>query len=83
MSTRQSGRTVEQMRNAPHGAVYVWPNDQLDYPRRLLQFVSRTDLEIVPKSALTEGRLRGKRVVVDHAVRLDLDELQHLKELIR
>ena len=44
---RQSGRSSEQMKAAPAGAVYVWVNSMLGYPKALARAVGREDLRIV------------------------------------
>jgi hypothetical protein len=67
---RGTGRTSEQMRNAPQGAFYVWCNHHLGYPRTLAERLGRKDLKIVSNSWLNGdswlGR-RGYKVVIDHA----------------
>lgn len=69
---RGDGTTSRQMENAPYGALFVWPNEVLDYPRALANHLGRGDLEIVGPSALKyyEQRLAGRQfsgVVLDHA----------------
>lgn len=71
---RQSGQTTRQMREASEGAVYVWCNGVLSYPRYLASYLGRTDLEIVPPNALDNHGLMynpQKEIVVDHAAVLD------------
>lgn len=70
---RQSGMTTLQMREAPQGAVYVWPNEVLGYPKRLARDIGRDDLQIVSpwwlRAAMWQGmRLSG--IVLDHATEL-------------
>ena len=54
---------------APHGAVYVWPNQKLLYPRQLAESLGRDDLVIVGPSWLDARRALGRQrvlTVVDH-----------------
>lgn len=65
---RRAGRTTRQMEAAPEGAVYVWCEDALTYPRRLAEHLGRTDLVIVSPS---DRRIRGaNHVVFDHFTKL-------------
>lgn len=62
------GRTSRQMIDAPNEAIYVWPTEDLDYPRDLALHLGRLDLTIRPRSWLRYG-LRGHRrgpVILDH-----------------
>ena len=76
--TRRSGITTRAMLAAPHGVVYVWPNQKLLYPRQLAEFLKRDDLVIVGPSWLDAHRALGRQpvpTVTDHmAVRLLTDE---------
>lgn len=69
MTERQSGLTTAQMREAPHGAIFVWVNGNLSYPRHLARSLGREDLQIVPLSWLQERNARTPTtgVVLDHA----------------
>jgi len=64
---RRSGRTSAAMKAAPQGAIFVWCNSQLDYPRSLAKFLGRPDLTIIAPPEL-EAKTRGRRVpvVFDH-----------------
>lgn len=66
---RGTGRTAEQMKMAPKGAIFVWCNSAMDYPRRLARSAGRSDLKIVAPSWLSRERLMGfyGDVVLDHA----------------
>lgn len=68
---RQTGVTAKQMQDAPNGAIYVWVNGQLDYPRRLAENLNRTDLVIVSPGSVRLETVVGRRValIVDHACR--------------
>lgn len=70
ISCRRAGRTTEQIKTAPPGAVFVWANDQLSYPKELARALGRGDLRIVPPSWL-DDRSHGCRnpVRLDHAFR--------------
>ncbi len=65
------GRTVNQMIKAKEGALYVWCNSRINYPRNLAQYLGRNDLIIIPPHAFTQERLQGyvfSQVVYDHAL---------------
>lgn len=65
-----TGTTTLQMKQAPHGAFYVWPNGHLSYPKALAAFVGRDDLKIIGPHEVETGRtFRGndRMIVVDHA----------------
>lgn len=72
---RGSGRTSDQMRAAPKGALFIWVNDRsIGYARHLAHHLGRDDLDIRPVSVLDRAeRLLGLQfpaVVFDHAVRI-------------
>ena len=61
---RGTGKTTEQIKNAPKNAVFVWCNSHLDYPKDLAIFLERPDLKIVSPNY----DLRGTRnIIYDHA----------------
>ena len=68
---RGSGRTRAQIITAPKNAVFVWPNEELWYPKALAQDELRTDLRIVGRAWLNTERnfcMEGAiDVVVDHS----------------
>jgi hypothetical protein len=71
---RNSQHTTKQMLAAPIGAVYVWCNDRLHYPKSLAETLGRTDLEIKPLSWLRHDNLAGRKlsgIVLDHACEMD------------
>lgn len=73
MSERQTGRTTLQMRAAPQGAVFVWCNEELFYPKALARDIGREDLKIISPRGIewgqaSRGRIPG--IVVDHAAQL-------------
>jgi hypothetical protein len=73
MEHRGEGRTRRAMEAADRGAIYIWCNGVLSYPRDLARHIGRDDLKIYSPSALEDDRLRGiiaPEVVVDHAARL-------------
>lgn len=72
----QSGRTTSQMMQAPRDAFYVWCNRYLDYPKKLANFLGRTDLKVIRPDQLTDGTTRGcfVPIVVDHAADLSFNE---------
>lgn len=67
---RQTGRTTNQMVEAPPDSVFVWVNAHTGYPRDLAARLGRKDLRVVGPDWLNAGRegmtYRGS-VVVDHA----------------
>ena len=95
---RQTGVTTRQMMEAPQGAIYVWPNSHLDYPRRLARHLDRLDLKIVSAGSVRFETVAGKRVtmIVDHAAEWTITDrlaqwptssktirLDHLKSVIQ
>lgn len=68
---RGTGRTTEQMKRAPQGAIFFWCNSHIEYPRSLALSLGRTDLTIEPASALDSPEKfrgqQGKRYLLDHA----------------
>lgn len=78
---RGTGRTSRQLRFAPHGAVFVWCNDVLDYPKTLAKahWIDRPDLVIIGPSQIRD-RVRGRvDFVVDHAARLTADQIETIR----
>lgn len=84
MSDRQTGRTTQQMLEAPRGAVYVWCNSRMAYPRALADHIGRGDLHIMPLSWLCQ-RIALKPglggIVLDHAAQPDSEQLAALAYL--
>lgn len=75
------GMTTAQMVLAPIGSVFVWCNENLDYPCRLAVYVNRSDLSIVSPVWLLlmsrHGRIpRQCIIVVDHALSLTPERRQ-------
>lgn len=85
---RGSGKTTELMKAAPIGAIYIWVNSHLDYPRQLAKLIGREDLQIESPSYLEGTRYYGlclSGLLLDHAV--DLTDAQwegygHVKDYI-
>ena len=83
---RQTGRTAQQMLDAPQNAVYVWCNGRLKYPRHLAQELGRDDLQIVSPGWLESNRWIGLRptgLVLDHAYLPDNMKQFNAIQLIR
>lgn len=61
MSDKQIGRTTQQMMGAPPpvGAVYVWCNSELHYPKMLAHGLQRDDLVVRPMSWLEPRNVAG------------------------
>ena len=67
---RGTGRTTKQMQDAPKGAVFVWCNSNIAWPRDLARKIGREDIEIVRPSWLEGESFMGRRmsgVILDHA----------------
>jgi len=71
---RQTGVTTRQITNAPVGAVYVWVNAHLGYPKDLARALKRTDLRIVSPCWLNRPVFGGYFVILDHAVELTSEQ---------
>lgn len=66
---RGSGKTRNQLLNAPREAVFVWANGHLDYPRRLAAQLGRSDIKIVSPDWVVDRRWVGTEmtaVILDH-----------------
>ena len=70
------------MRSAKPGSIFVWPNGNLDYPRKLAKSLGRDDLRIVSPSHLRSDELydRQRSIVIDHATVLTPDQVQVVEE---
>jgi hypothetical protein len=58
------------MKAAPHGAVFVWCNSELEYPKALAWAIGRDDLDIRPLSWMEPRNVMGRKLgglVLDHA----------------
>ena len=82
---RQTGRTTQQIKSAPIGAIYVWPfAASLIYARLLASSLGRDDLNIIPESAFRYYRMasmRGLVAVIDHATELHSDGWDTLRHI--
>ena len=70
---RGSGRTTQQMKEAPLGAIYIWLHGEVWYPKNLAAKIGRADLQIVGPMWLNSMNFQGKRlsgIVIDHATYL-------------
>ena len=73
------GKTTEQMIRAKTGAVFVWPNYNIDYPKALARYLGRTDLKIVSPIWLNMPILGAySDVVIDHACVLTTMQEKHV-----
>lgn len=81
---RGTGATTQQMQDTPKGAVFVWCNNRLEYPRALARKIGRDDLSIVSPYWLERGWAGQKftDLVVDHACSLSAGEQNGLKYAI-
>lgn len=74
LSLRGTGRTTKQMQDAPKGAIYVWVNQHLGWPRDLAHHLGCDDLQIVSPTWLERmGNWAGRSItglVLDHAAEL-------------
>lgn len=84
---RQTGRTTRQLRGAALGALFVWCNEAVSYPKTLAADIGRHDIQIEPLSILDRGyivRFRGciwSEVIIDHAARLTGEQAATLREV--
>jgi len=68
-----SGRTTQQMKEAPPYSVFVWCDENLFYPKVIAERLGRGDLLIISPHQLETGYLRGRKllaITVDHAAQL-------------
>jgi hypothetical protein len=69
---KQSGRTTQQMLDAPPNAIYVWCNSLPEYPKKLARQLNRPDIKVVSAAwVLREENWKGferdtHHVVLDH-----------------
>lgn len=80
---RGTGRTTKQMREAPAGAVFVWNNDHLEYPRHVARVIGRPDLKIIGPRGLDRIRPPLAGIVVDHAASLSHQQHALFMQLLR
>lgn len=80
---RLTGKTTTQIKNAPKGAVFIWCNGTLGYPKDLARSLDREDLLVVGPSYVSNLRSYAstKPVVVDHAARFTLEQWAILDRL--
>jgi hypothetical protein len=77
------------MQAAPQGAVFIWCNSHIEYPKALARKIGRQDLRVERLSWLAYRNVAGLRVtgvVVDHAAKMDsegLAALEYLRTRIR
>ena len=75
-----TGRTTDQMINAPMGAIYVWHLADIRYPKQLARRLGRTDLRFMSVDDLEAGKLLGLQyatVMLDHYAANRLSERAH------
>jgi len=80
---RGSGKTTNQMINAPVGSAFVWCNADTIYPKRLADQLGRNDLFIFGNYVLSNESLRGRRfpaLIIDHALGLSSKQYEDLVE---
>lgn len=80
---RGSGSTTKQIKNAPLGAIYVWLNNDLHYPRRIAEEQKRTDIKFVGPNWLDKQGFRGlslSGLILDHATHLTDEQWQYYIE---
>jgi len=85
MDDRGSGRTTQQMLNAPLNSVFIWCNHRIDYPKRLACDLNRNDLVVVPPSWLSSCDWVGQTltgIVIDHAAKLTGSQQHYLIKAI-
>ena len=70
MRSRQSGTTTQQMINCPHGAFYLWPNNNLHYAIDLLRCLGREDIKVRSYHSFIrnpEHVWTREAIIIDHA----------------
>lgn len=85
MTLRGSGRTTRQMREASEGAIFIWVNGDLFYPKRLAKHLDRTDIKVIRPSELLLENHHGSQVsgvVLDHAANLTAGQWDYYCELL-
>jgi hypothetical protein len=76
-----SGKTTRQILEASMGAVFIWHNACLDYPKQLIKKLGRKDIQVVGPSWLTGNSWRGIKlsgVIMDHFMKPTVEELDRL-----
>lgn len=65
-----AGKTVEAVRNAPKGALFIVGHDSPSSMRRLARFLKRQDLTFIKSRVLTPEALGDtfRELVIDHSV---------------
>ena len=83
---RGRGYTTRQMQSAPEGALFVWCNYDLTYPKMLARYLNRKDLIIKGPDIFNDGAIwlkgHNKPLILDHACELDHDEYQDYIEYL-
>ena len=75
---RGNGETTRQMQDATQDAVFVWCNDDLDYPKLVAARVGRSDLKIVGPNWLNDETWRSLELtglVIDHTTLLGAERI--------
>lgn len=70
-TVRRAGKTTLQIRNAPQGAIFVWVNGHIEYPKAIARELGREDLDFKPLSWFRMENIAGRsgvKIVLDHAV---------------
>ena len=69
-SERQTGRTTQQIREAPYGAYYVVHGaHEIRYTKQLARQIGRDDLKFISLGMIGKGMFRGVRIpglTLDH-----------------
>ena len=72
------------MKDAPKGALFVWCNGHLEYPKALARHLGREDLYIISPGQLENPKFRGRElsgIVLDHWTLLNERERLCYREL--
>ena len=81
----QTGTTTAQIKQAQQGAVFIWVNADIRYPKQLARQLGRDDLQIVSPSWLDSYRWQGKTfpwIEVDHAAKLTVHQRELLQDAL-
>ena len=77
---RGSGKTTQQLQQAPQRCYFVWCASNTYYPKRLAQFLGRYDIKVVSPDFLRIFVSTGAPIIIDHALVVD-EYVRHMIEL--
>lgn len=75
-----SGKTTQQLLQAPQRCYFVWCASNTYYPKKLAQLLGRNDIKVVSPDFLRNFVSIGAPIVIDHALVVD-EYVRHRIEL--